>query len=320
MTPHAPAAPRPDATHSPGRLERLLRAGVFVVTAETTPPLSADPAAVLERAGCLRGKADAVNVTDGAGARAHLSSLAAAAVLAREGVEPVLQFTMRDRNRLALEADLLGAAALGVANVLCLRGYDMAGGDQPDAKMVHDLDSHELIALARGMRDDAALPSGRKVAVAPALFIGGADAPLDPAPDWRPDKLNAKIDAGADFFQTQFCFDIGVARRYMARLVDFGVTERAHFLIGIGPIASLKSARWMHDNLWGVEIPPAIFERLEGASDERAEGHKICVELMQQLRDVPGVAGVHLMGPRVERAAGEVIVASGLLRDRPALA
>ena len=124
-------------------------------------------------------------------------------MLAREGVEPVLQFTMRDRNRLALEADVLGAAALGVPNILCLRGDDMTGGDQPDAKMVHDLDSHELIALARGMRDDAALPSGRAVTAPPALFIGGADAPLDPPPDWRPDKLNAKIDAGADFFQTQ---------------------------------------------------------------------------------------------------------------------
>ncbi len=313
-------APSAGATilHSPGRLERLLRAGEFVVTAETTPPVSTDPEAVLARARCLEGVADAVNVTDGAGARAHLSSLTTAGILARAGIEPVLQFTVRDRNRLALQGDLLGAAASGVPNILCLRGDDASNGDQPETKMVHDLESRELMALARRLRDDGRLPSGRAIDRPPELLIGGADAPVDPGPDWRPDSLRAKIAAGADFFQTQFCFDIDMVRRYMARLRDEGVLEGRYFLIGIGPIASAKSARWMNANLFGVEVPDATLRRLDGADDQRREGLRICVELIDQLKDVPGVSGAHLMGPGIEQAAAEAIAESGILGERGA--
>lgn len=295
------------APKSRGALERLLRAGSFVVTAETTPPLSADPAALLTRVAPLRGVADAVNVTDGAGAKAHMSSLAAAALLAREGIEPVLQMTVRDRNRLALESDLLGAAALGIANVMFLRGDDVAGGDQPETRMVNDLDSQGLIALACAMRDSARLPSGRQIAVPPALLVGAADTPCNPGPDWSPDSLKRKLDAGASFFQTQFCFDLAMLRRYMARLADEGIAERAWFLIGIGALRSAASARWMNANLFGVDIPQAVIERLESAADARQEGLAICVELIEGLTHIAGVAGAHIMGPGAEEAAAEAI-------------
>ena len=313
----------PDETHSTsaqGKLERLLRAGAFVVTAETTPPISADPTALLEVTAELRDWADAVNVTDGAGAKSHMSSLAAAALLVQASIEPVLQFTIRDRNRLALQNDLLGAGALGISNVLCLTGDDVSAGDQPDAKMVMDMDSRGLMALARDMRDTRRLPTGRPIGKAPNLFIGAADAPHELDNEWSAAGLQSKIDAGAQFFQTQFCFDIDLVRRYMQRLANEGVLERAYFLIGIGPIASAKSARWMNQNLFGVYIPESIITRLEHATDQETEGRKVCLELIQELREVAGVSGVHLMGPRIEKSAAQVIADSGVLNERPEVA
>jgi len=303
---------------SNGRLEGLLRGGAFVMTAETSPPDAASPAAVLERAGCLKGLADAVNVTDGAGAQAHMSAFACAAVLAQHGIEPVLQFTVRDRNRLALQGDLIGAAAVGIPNILCLHGDDPKNGDQPETKPVYDIDSRSLVATARRLRDTGTLPSGRAVTPPPRLFIGAADAPLDPKPEWKPGSLAAKIEAGADFVQTQYCFDLGLLRRYLARLADHGILERLYIIVGIGPIASAKSARWMNENLFGVHIPPAITARLEGAADQRIEGRKICVELLQELAGIDGVAGAHLMAPRQEQAIAEAIAESGLLKNRKA--
>ncbi len=301
-----------DGTKSAGRLERVLRAGDFAITAETGPPDSADPADVLARAGCLKGLADAVNVLDGAGARAHLSPLATAAILAQAGIEPVIQFTMRDRNRLALEADVLGAAALGVHSLLCLTGDSVEAGDQPDAKPVFDLKSNEFMALVRAMRDEAVLPGGRALSAPPRLLIGGADAPREPQAGSEPAGLRAKIDAGADFFQTQFCFDLGMLRRYLAWLGDHGIPERTHIIVGIGPIRSARSARWMNENLFGVHIPDDVIARLDGASDPRAEGIRICVELLQELREIDGVAGAHLMAPHGEQACAEAIAESGL--------
>lgn len=303
--------------HRPARrLEDLLRAGVFVVTSETTPPLSATADDLRVRVAPLAGIADAVNVTDGAGARPHMASLAAAALMVGDGIEPVLQFTMRDRNRLALQADLLGAAALGIANILCLHGDDIAGGDQPDAKPVWDLDSRGLITTARAMRDEAVLPSGRAISGPPALFIGAADTPRDPDPDWSAEGLRAKVAAGAQFFQTQYCFDPAIVARYMARLGDEGIIDQAAFIVGIGPIRSGKSARWMNANLWGVDIPDPIIARIEGADDEAEEGIRICAELIAALQDIPGVAGAHIMGPRSEAASAEAIKRSGVLDGR----
>ncbi|MDH3594326.1 MAG: methylenetetrahydrofolate reductase [Rhodospirillales bacterium] len=305
----------------PGGLESLLAAGRFVVTAEVTPPLSADAGVLLARAAPLKGKADAVNVTDGAGARATMSSLAAAAILVRAGIEPVLQVACRDRNRIALAADLIGAAALGVTNILALHGDDPEGGDLPDAKPVYDLDSRGVMALARQLREDGTLPSGRAVQPPPRLFIGGADTPFDPPAGWQPTALLAKAEAGADFVQTQFCFDPAVAGRYLARLAEAGLTERLAIILGVGPLASARQARWMNENLHGVSVPEGVIERLERAADPAAEGRKLCVELIQGLSEIPGVAGVHLMAPQQKaEAIARVIEDSGLLKDRPSMA
>ncbi len=289
------------------RLEALLRARQFAITAEITPPVSCEADDLLRKALPLAGLADAVNVTDGAGARAHLSAPIAACLLARAGIEPILQFTCRDRNRLALEADLMGAAACGVHNVLCLTGDDPKAGDQPQTKPVFDVDSMALTAIARALRDKGELPSGRKVAGRAAFFLGAADVPVDPPPAWRPDKLAAKAAAGAEFAQTQFCMDTGVVRRYTARLLEHALTRGIFLLIGIAPLRSARSARWMRERLYGTIIPDVFIERLERAAEPAAEGERIAIELIEELAATPGVAGVHLMAPANEEALPRVI-------------
>jgi methylenetetrahydrofolate reductase (NADPH) len=224
-------------------LQARLRAGDFVITAEITPPVSTDPAEFLRRAMPLKGLATAVNVTDGAGAKVHLSSLAAAHFLVQSGIEPIFQMTCRDRNRLALQGDLLGAAALGIHNILILGGDDPKAGDQPEAKAVHDLDSKGLLAMAHAMRTERKLPPGTAIDGALNLFLGAAEIPADPAPDWQPKGLQAKAAAGADFVQTQFCMDTAVVRRYAARVLEAGVG--LPILIGVAPIPSARSARWL---------------------------------------------------------------------------
>ena len=288
------------------RLAELIAARRFAITAEITPPVSCDAGDLLAKALPLKRLADAVNVTDGASARTHLSALIAAAILAREGIEPILQLTCRDRNRLALQADLMGAAA-GVHNLLLLTGDDPKAGDQPETKPVFDVDSTALTKMARDLRDKGELPSGRKVSGQARFFIGAADAPVDPPPGWKPDKLAAKIAAGAEFAQTQFCMDPGVVRRYATRLGEHETTRGFPLLIGIAPLRAAKSARWMTANLYGTIIPEALIARLEGASDPAAEGQRIAVELIEELATIPGVAGVHIMAPANEAAVPEVI-------------
>jgi len=304
-----------------GALETLLANGSFAVTAEVAPPLSASAEALLARVAPLRGLVDAVNVTDAAGARVAMSSFAAAAILARHGIEPVLQVTCRDRNRIALAGDLIGAAAQGVRNLLVLHGDAPEGSDLPEAKPVYDFDTRDVISLARRMRDQGILPSERAIEPPPHFFIGAADTPHDPKPDWQPKGLAAKAAAGADFVQTQFCFDLDVTRRYMARLAEAGLTERLAILVGVGPIASARSARWMRENLFGVAVPDAVIARLERAGDPAAEGRRLCVELIQGLRGIPGVAGVHIMAPRQgSEAIAAVIEESGVRATRRAKA
>jgi len=294
-------------------LSNAIAAGRFAITAEITPPLSADPTYLLNKASVLKGYVDAANVTDGASARAHMSSVCAASLLLQNGIEPVLQFTCRDRNRIALQSDLLGGAAMGIENLLILRGDDPSAGDQPDAKPVFDYESRDLMDCARQMRDDGTLPSGREIKSPPKLFIGGADTPMDPADErWTPDGLLAKIEAGAGFFQTQFCFDVDVVRKYAAGLVDHGISERVGVLIGIGPLASAKSARWMRENLWGTTIPDALIDRLDAAEDSKAEGTAICAELIAAFADIKGIAGVHLMAPLGVDAVPLAIQQSGV--------
>jgi methylenetetrahydrofolate reductase (NADPH) len=291
-------------------LARRLAAGQFVMTAEIVPPVSCEPADLLARALPLKDVADAVNVTDGAGARAHMAATAAAALLLQAGIEPILQLTCRDRNRIALQSDLMGAAALGIRNLLLLRGDDPTAGDQPDAKPVFDLDSRALAETARMIRDEGRLPHGAAVTGRPAFFIGAADTPIDPPPGWRPDALAAKVEAGAQFVQTQFCMDASIVRRYVARLAEAGLTGRVSILIGVNPLRSAKSAAWMRRHLFGTIIPDAMVARMEAAADPAAEGRHICVDLIAELATIPGVAGVHVMAPGNAAAIPEVIAAA----------
>jgi methylenetetrahydrofolate reductase (NADPH) len=283
-----------------------------VITAELSPPVSTDPSEFVERALGLRGLVTAINVTDGAGSRAHMSSLAAAHFLVRNGVEPILQMTCRDRNRIALQAELLGAAALGIRNILALRGDDPKLGDQPDAKAVFDLDTTALLATAQRMRTESRLPTGAEITGPVNFVLGAAELPVDPPPGWRPDGLLSKMQAGAEFIQTQFCMDADAVRRYAGRLLELGVAQKLPILIGVAPIPSARSARWMKEKLYGAMIPERIVERLERAGDPKAEGRKICIELLQQLAQTPGVAGAHVMAPTFHSAIGPVIEASGV--------
>jgi methylenetetrahydrofolate reductase (NADPH) len=296
-------------------LRDKLKSDRFVMTAEIAPPVSCDPADLMAKAAPLKGLADAVNVTDGAGARAHLGPVAAAAILLQHDIEPILQLTCRDRNRIALQSELMGAAALGIENLLLLKGDDPKAGDQPDAKPVFDYDTAALTAVAVTMRDKGELPTGRKVGGKARFFIAAADVPIDPPPGWEPKSLKGKIAAGCEFVQTQFCMDAGVVRRYMARLAEYGVT--LPFLIGISPLRSAKSARWMRERLYGTIIPDAAIERLEAASDPAAEGRRFCLDLLHELAAIPGVAGAHIMAPGNEIAIADVIRdAAGIKRAK----
>jgi methylenetetrahydrofolate reductase (NADPH) len=314
----AGSAAHDDAFSAPGELARRLSEGTFVVTAEVSPPVSTDPSEFLATTAPLKGVATAVNVTDRAGAKAHLSALVAAHFLMQAGIEPILQMTCRDRNRLALEAELLGAMALGVRNVLVLSGDDPKVGDQPETKGVDDLMPAGLLVIANAMRREHRLPPGTPIHGSTHLLLGAADAPIDPLPGWAPKGLQAKVEAGADFVQTQFCMDMGVVRRYIARLNELGLIGRAKILIGISPIPSVRSARWMREKLFGTIIPDAIVERIERAADAKAEGKKICIELLQELTTIPGVAGAHVMAPQNFSTIAEVIAASGVIAWDPA--
>jgi methylenetetrahydrofolate reductase (NADPH) len=286
-----------------------LQQGRFVMTAELAPPVSCDAAELLHKAAGLKGLADAVNVTDGAGARAHMSALAAASLLRGAGIEPILQITCRDKNRLALQSELMGAAALGIRNLLLLTGDDPKAGDQPETKPVFDVDSKTLIETARRLRDDGTLPTGRKVGGHAAFFIGAADMPIDPPAGWQPHSLLGKVKSGAQFAQTQFCMDAGVVRRYLGALEQAGLTKQLAILIGVNPLRSAKSAAWMKSHLFGTIIPDAFIERMEKAAEPAREGVRICVELIEELSTIPGVAGVHIMAPGNDAAIAEVITA-----------
>jgi methylenetetrahydrofolate reductase (NADPH) len=278
-------------------LKNKIRAGEFVITAEIVPPLSASGSKLLHEAAQLKGKVDAINLTDAAAGKTSMSSFAAAALLVANGHEPILQVTCRDRNRIALAGDLIGAAAQGVENLLILKGDDPKGGDQPNAKPVFDFESIELMALARDMRDQGALPSGRKIDSPPQFFIGAADVPRRPDAKWSPVGMQKKIEAGADFAQTQFGFDLDIVRAYIEQLRKDGILDKLGVIIGVGPIRSAKSARWMNENLFGVHVPEPIIARLEAASDQAAEGRQVCAELIEGLQAIPGVAGAHVMAP-----------------------
>ena len=297
-----------------GRLARVLVEGGFAITSETTPPLTSDPSVVVERTAPLAGLVHAVNITDGAGARAHLSSFAAAHfMLEAHGLEGVMQFTTRDRNKLALERDLLGVTGFAIPNILCLTGDPISRGDEPKATAVNDVDSAGLVAVARRMRDEGLLPSGREIKPPPRYFIGVADMPFDPADNWRPTNLLAKIATGADFAQTQFCFYINILGRYVARLRDFNIPDRLPLLIGLAPLASARQAIFMREKLFGTIIPDSLVTRLDGADDPQSEGRRICIELIGEMQGMHGISGVHLMGHQAEPQIAATIREGGFV-------
>ena len=286
-------------------LHKKLLDGNFVYTAETTPPDSSDQEVLLKKTKPLKNVADAVNLTDSPGAKVHMSALTAAIILIQNGIEPILQLTVRDRNRLALQGDLIGASALGVHNILCLSGDDPKIGDQPDTVAVNDIDSLTLIATANMMRNERKFPSGRIIEPPPKLCIGSAEVPTTGKPN--PEKILNKIKTGVNFFQTQYVFDEKLLKEYMKILEGVGILEKTFFIIGLGPFASAKNAKWMNDNLFGVNVPNKILKRLEQSKDQQKESKKICLELIHHFKEIDGVKGVHLMGHNKEQIISEII-------------
>lgn len=309
--------PRPnqDGYVSGSRLEHVLRAGRFAVTAELNPPDSADPQKVYDAALVLAPVCDAINATDASGANCHMSSVAICALLTRAGYEPVMQVSCRDRNRIAIQGDVLGGAAMGVRNVLCLTGDDTSAGDQPEAKRVFDLDSIQLLYTIKTMRDQGRFLSGRQISEPPRLFLGAAANPFAPPYDWRPKRLGKKIQAGADFIQTQYCFDILRFKEFMKQIRELGLDEKVYILVGVGPLRSERAAEFMRTKVPGVVIPDEIIERLRKTPEpgKQTEGKRICIEIIQQVKDIKGVSGIHVMAYRQEELVAEIIEEAGLL-------
>ncbi|MCW4151208.1 methylenetetrahydrofolate reductase [Halomonas sp. 18H] len=310
---HDGSAALPEAR---GRLEQVLRAGNFAITTEIAPPDSANPQDVYDRAAVFQGFVDSMNATDGSGANCHMSSSAMCALLSRRGYETVMQISCRDRNRIAIQGDVLGASALGINNILCLTGDGVQAGDHPQAKPVFDLDSMSLLETITGLRDKHQFLSGRPLSQGPNVFLGAAENPFVPPFNLRAMRLAKKVAAGAQFIQTQYCFDLPRLRNFMHQCRDLGLLEKCFILPGVGPLASARAARWMRQNVPGVHIPDAIIERLDGAHDQKAEGRNICIEMIQALQEVEGVSGVHIMAHRQESSVPAIVQASGALSDR----
>ena len=315
------ASPPTEQLACPGdRLEHVLRSGQFAVTAELDAPDSADPSAVYENARLLSEVCDAINATDGAGANCHMSSIACSTLIVRAGCEPVLQVNCRDRNRIAIQGDLLGAAALGIRNVLSITGDDVSAGDQPDAKPVFDLDAIQLLRIARTMQDRSVLLSGRTITTPPQFLLGAVANPFVPPYEARVQRLAKKVEAGAQFVQTQFCYDVPRLKAYMRQVRDLGLHERVYILVGVGPLRSERAAEFMRTRVPGVWIPDEIVDRLAKTpkTRKREEGLRICTEIIQEVRWIEGVCGVHVMAYRQEEAVAEIIRRAGLLpRPRP---
>ena len=301
---------------SPGRFERVLRAGTFAVTSELAPPDSADPEDVYRRARIFDGHVDAINATDGSGANCHMSSLAVCALLTRLGYAPVMQISCRDKNRIAIQGDILGGAAMGVCNLLCLTGDGVQAGDHPQALPVFDLDSLSLLETARTLRDEHRFLSGRKITCAPRVLLGAAENPFAKPCEWRAQRLAKKVAAGAQFIQTQFCYDVPLLKAFMRQVEELGLLDKVFILVGVGPLRSVKAAEWIRTHVPGVHIPDGIIKRLAGASDGALEGRKLCIDLIQEIRTVKGVHGVHVMAYRQEETVAEIIERSGVLGGR----
>jgi len=317
---------------SGSNLEKILRAGRFAVTAELGPPQNADADVIRRKAQLLKGVADAVNLTDNQTAIVRMSSIGSGLLAISEGLEPVVQMTCRDRNRLAMQSDLLAAYALGVRNLLCLTGDHQSFGNHPTAKNVHDLDSVQLIRMIKEMRDETRFQCGEAIkGASPRFFIGGASNPFGDPFEFRPYRLAKKAAAGADFVQTQLIYDVPRFREFMKRVVDMGIHEQVYILAGVGPIKSAGAARYMRDKVPGMIVQDEYVERMNAAvanipkEDKAArrnawmaEGIQICIEQIQEIREIEGVAGVHIMAIEWEEAVRPIVEAAGLF-PRPSV-
>ena len=303
---------------SPGpqsKLARLLAAGQFVVTAELSPPRSAQLGTVEHEVGVLRDHVDAANVTDNQAANVRMSSLAVSITLAQRGLEPVMQMTCRDRNRLAIQADLLGASAYGIRNLLCLTGDHGKWGDHPAALNVWDMDSIHLLRMVRNMVDGPCYENGRPIPkVAPNLYIGGAANPFAPPYEYRPMRLAKKVAAGARFVQTQIIYNVARFEEYMVRVRDLGLHERVHIIAGVAPIRSAGAARFMADNVAGMDVPPDIVDRMakKPKAAQPGEGVEVCLEVIEQVRGIEGVAGIHITAINWAEIVPEIVRRAGL--------
>jgi len=293
-------------------LEQTLKANEFAITAEIPAPISASASEMEEKIDLLTGHVHAINVTDNPGATAHMSSLAGCTIVRNKGIDPIFQVTCRDRNRLAIQSDLMGASALGINNVLTLAGDPVKNGDQPDAKAVFDVNSKKILSIMQSMNDLGETMSGRELQTKSNFFPGGAAIIHEPENNWDPVALKDKVAQGAKFIQTQFCYDVDLLRDYMKHIVDAGLSEKLFFIVGIGPLRSDKSAKWMRDKLFGTVIPDNIVQRMERSENQIEEGTAICAELINQFEEIDGVHGAHLMAPRNLSAIAPTVKKAGI--------
>ena len=319
---------------SGSNLEKILRGGHFAVTGELGPPQSADGEVIREKAALLKGYCDAVNITDNQTAIVRMSSIGAGTIVVQEGLEPVIQMTCRDRNRLAIQSDLLGAYALGMRNLLCLTGDHQSFGNHPESKNVFDMDSVQLVQAVANMRDECIFQCGDAFkGIEPRFFVGAAAAPFADPIDFRPYRLAKKVNAGADFIQTQLVYDVDAFAQYMEKVRELGLHEKTFILAGVGPLKSPGMARYMKNNVPGILVPDEIIKEMNAAGapwagkkkeeltkeDKKARsaawkeaGINICIDLIQKLRAIEGVAGVHIMAIEWERAVKPIVEGAGL--------
>ncbi len=312
---------------SGSRLERILRDGHFAVTGELGPPQGSNGAVIREKAQILLGFCDAANITDNQTAIVRMSSIGAGTIVVQEGLEPIIQMTCRDRNRLAMQSDLMGAYALGMRNVLCLTGDHQSFGNHPTAKNVHDLDSLQLLQMMVKMRDEKLFQCGDEIKdIEPRFFLGAAANPFGDPFEYRPYRLAKKVEAGADFIQTQLIYNVPRFEEYMEKVHELGLHDKTYILAGVGPLKSPGMAKYMRDQVPGLDVPDEIVDRMTAATKGidkedkkarreawRSEGIQITIELIQKLRDIEGVSGVHVMAIEWEEAVKPIVEGAGLM-------
>ena len=303
-----------NANNPSSRLAQVLQSGKFALAAELSPPRGVNLEAIEEEANLLKDYVDAVNVTDNQAASVRMASIPVSAILVRHGVEPVAQMTCRDRNRLAIQADLLGASALGIKNLLCLSGDHGRWGDHPHAKGVYDIDSNHLLGLAHNLSVNGCLDNGKKISPRPNFFVGGAANPFAPPYEYRPYRLAKKVTAGAQFVQTQLIYNLDRFQEYMKVVCDLGLNEKVYILAGVGPLKSARQAQFMANQLAGMDVPQEIVARMEKTpkAAQPEEGIRICCEIIEQVREMPGISGLHIMAVRWAESIPEIITRVGL--------